>query len=72
MSQVCYCPLGCIYLISWPILHAGDRPSARTGEGKVGINTRVLVIILAALAVRDVFNGIPGYYDSLVNLRVEP
>lgn len=59
--------LGCIYLISWPILHASDRLITRMGEGKVGIITRVLGIILAALAVQYVFNGITGYYDSLVN-----
>ncbi|HZG53802.1 MAG TPA: MarC family protein [Pyrinomonadaceae bacterium] len=55
-----------IYLISWPILHASDRLIARMGEGKVGIITRVLGIILAALAVQYVFNGITGYYHSLV------
>lgn len=59
--------LCCIYLISWPILHAGDRLITRMGEGKVGIITRVLGIILAALAVQYVFNGITGYYDSLAN-----
>lgn len=59
--------LACIYLISWPILRASDRLIARMGEGKVGIITRVLGIILAALAVQYVFNGITGYRDSLVN-----
>jgi len=59
--------LGCIYLISWPVLHASDRLIARMGESKVGIITRVLGIILAALAVQYVFNGITGYYDSLVS-----
>jgi multiple antibiotic resistance protein len=61
--------LGSIYLISWPILHASDRLIARMGEGKVGIITRVLGIILAALAVQYVFNGITGYYHSLVSSR---
>jgi multiple antibiotic resistance protein len=59
--------LGCIYLISWPILHTSERLIAHMGESKVGIITRVLGIILAALAVQYVFNGITGYYDSLVN-----
>lgn len=59
--------LGCIYLISWPILHASDRLITRMGEGKVGIITRVLGIILAALAVQYILNGITGYYDSLVS-----
>jgi multiple antibiotic resistance protein len=59
--------LACIYVISWPILYASDRIIARMGESKVGIITRVLGIILAALAVQYVFNGITGYYDSLTN-----
>jgi len=59
--------LGCIYPISWPILLTVERLIARTGEGKVGIITRVLGIILSALAVRYVFNGVTGYYDSLLN-----
>ena len=59
--------LACIYVISWPILHASDRVITRLGPGKVGIITRVLGIILAALAVQYVFNGITGYYDWLVS-----
>ena len=59
--------LGCIYLISWPILHTSERLIVCMGESKVGIITRVLGIIPAALAVQYVFNGITGYYDSLVN-----
>jgi multiple antibiotic resistance protein len=57
--------LASIYVISWPILHASDRVITRIGEGKVAIITRVLGIILAALAVQYVFNGITGYYDWL-------
>lgn len=58
--------LACIYLISWPILHGSDRLIARLGEGKVSIITRVLGIILAALAVQYILNGLRGYYESLV------
>lgn len=59
--------LACIYLISWPILHTSDRLIAHIGEGRMNIITRVLGIILAALAVQYVFNGFTGYYESLVN-----
>lgn len=59
--------LGCIYLLSWPVLHASDRLIARMGEGRVSIITRVLGIILAALAVQYVLNGITGYHDWLIN-----
>lgn len=55
-----------IYVISWPILHASDRVITRIGEGMTGIITRVLGLILAALAVQYVFNGITGYYDWVV------
>lgn len=59
--------LAFIYLISWPILDTSERLISRVGESKVSIITRVLGIILAALAVQYVFNGITGYYDSLMN-----
>jgi multiple antibiotic resistance protein len=59
-----------VYLISWCVLYAGDRIMARFGEGKVRILTRVLGIVLAALAVQYVLNGLTGYYDSLVNRSV--
>jgi multiple antibiotic resistance protein len=59
--------LAAIYLISWPILYASDRMIARVGEAKVGILTRVLGIILAALAVQYVFNGITGYHEWLTS-----
>ena len=38
---------------------------AKIGEGKVHIATRVLGIVLAALAVQYVLNGIADYYDTL-------
>ncbi|MGH7927884.1 MAG: MarC family protein [Candidatus Binatia bacterium] len=55
-----------VYLISWFVLYAGERIIMRLGEGKVRIMTRVLGIILAALAVQFVLNGIGGFYDSLI------
>jgi multiple antibiotic resistance protein len=59
--------VGVVYLIAWWVLCAGERLMARLGEGKVRIITRVLGLVLAALAVQYVLNGIAGYYDSLVN-----
>src|SRR5713226_8380653 len=55
-----------VYLIAWCVLYAGERIMARLGEGKVRIITRVLGIVLAALAVQYVLNGLTGYYDSLI------
>lgn len=54
-----------VYVIAWCILYAGERIIANLGEGKVRIITRVLGIVLAALAVQYVLNGLTGYYASL-------
>jgi multiple antibiotic resistance protein len=56
-----------VYLIAWWILYAGERVMARLGAGKVHIITRVLGIVLAALAVQYILNGVAGYYALLVN-----
>jgi multiple antibiotic resistance protein len=56
-----------VFLISWCVLYAGERIMARFGEGKVRIVTRVLGIVLAALAVQYVLNGLTGYYGSLIH-----
>ena len=55
-----------VYLIAWLLLYAAERIMTRLGEGKVRIITRVLGIVLAALAVQFVLNGIDGFYDSLL------
>jgi multiple antibiotic resistance protein len=49
------------------VLYAGERIMTRLGEGKVRIMTRVLGIILAALAVQYVLNGVDGFYESLLS-----
>jgi MarC family membrane protein len=56
-----------VYVIAWCILYAGERIIKSVGEGKVRIITRVLGIVLAALAVQYVLNGLTGYYDSLIS-----
>jgi multiple antibiotic resistance protein len=58
--------IAAVFLISWCVLYAGERIMMRFGEGKVRILTRVLGIVLAALAVQYVLNGLTGYYDSLI------
>ncbi len=55
-----------VYLIALVVMAVGDRLLIRLGEGKVHIISRVLGILLAALAVQFVLNGITGYYRSLV------
>lgn len=57
--------LAVIFFVSGCVLYAAERIVARLGEGKVRIMTRVLGIILAALAVQFVLNGIAGFYASV-------
>lgn len=54
-----------VYLIAWLILRTADQLMARLGEGKIHILTRVLGIVLAALAVQYVLDGAAGYYRAL-------
>jgi len=55
-----------VYGMAWLILHTGERVMMRLGQGKVHIITRVLGIVLAALAVQYVLNGFAQYYQLLV------
>ena len=57
-----------VFLVSFISLYLGARLIALVGEGGVHIATRVMGIILAALAVQYVLNGISGYY-TLLNAR---
>lgn len=59
--------IAAVYLIAWLVLNTGERLMTHLGVGKVHTITRVLGIVLAALAVQYVLNGITGYYDSLTN-----
>ena len=56
-----------VFLLSFLFLYFGSRLMSRLGEGGVHIATRVMGIVLAALAVQYVLNGIAGYYTLLVN-----
>jgi multiple antibiotic resistance protein len=55
-----------VFLVSFVALYLGSRLIALVGEGGVHIATRVMGIILAALAVQYVLNGISGYYHLLL------
>lgn len=59
--------IAAVYLVTLFVLRIGGQLMARIGEGKVHIVTRVMGIVLAALAVQFVLNGITGYYDSLIS-----
>ena len=54
-----------VYGVTLITLRLGGRLMARIGEGKVHIVTRVMGIILAALAVQFILNGITAYYELL-------
>jgi multiple antibiotic resistance protein len=57
--------IGVVYLIAWVILRTADRLMARLGESGIHILTRVLGIVLAALAVQYVLDGAAGYFRAL-------
>ena len=56
-----------VYGVALVTLQLGGSVMARIGEGKLHIVTRVMGIILAALAVQFILNGITGYYDALTS-----
>jgi multiple antibiotic resistance protein len=58
--------LALVFLVAFVSLYLGARLIARLGEGGVHIATRVMGIVLAALAVQYVLNGITGYYSTLL------
>ncbi len=54
-----------VFFVSLVVLHLGARLIGFVGEGGVHIATRVMGIVLAALAVQYVLNGVTGYYQLL-------
>jgi multiple antibiotic resistance protein len=56
-----------VFVITWIVLYAGERIMVRLGEAKVRVMTRVLGIVLAALAVQFVLDGIRGFFELLAN-----
>jgi len=57
--------IGIVFLVSFVVLYLGARIIGLVGEGGVHIATRVMGIVLAALAVQYVLNGVTGYYHLL-------
>jgi multiple antibiotic resistance protein len=55
-----------VFLVSFISLTLGARLIRLVGEGGVHIATRVMGIVLAALAVQYVLNGLSGFYYLLV------
>lgn len=55
-----------IFAITLIVLRLGERFLHRMGTGKVHMVTRVMGIVLAALAVQYVLDGVAGYYRSLL------
>lgn len=57
--------IAAVFLVAFITLYLGARLIRLVGEGGVDIATRVMGIVLAALAVQYVLNGIRGYYELL-------
>ncbi len=58
--------IAAVFLVAFITLYLGGRLIRLVGEGGVDIATRVMGIVLAALAVQYVLNGITGYYHLLL------
>lgn len=58
-----------VYLVSWATLSMSERIIIKLGDNKMNIITRILGLILAALAVQYVLNGFTGYYNFIINQK---
>lgn len=58
--------MAAVFAIAWLVLALGERVMTRIGEGGVHIVTRVMGIVLAALAVQFVLNGLATYYHAMI------
>jgi multiple antibiotic resistance protein len=58
--------IAAVFLVTFVTLYLGARLIGLVGEGGVDIATRVMGIVLAALAVQYVLNGVTGYYHLLL------
>lgn len=54
-----------VFVLSWLVLSYGERLISRLGEAKIHIITRVLGIVLAALAVQYVLDGVGEFIGTL-------
>jgi multiple antibiotic resistance protein len=52
--------------MAWPTLLMAERVVQRLGKEVVHIVTRVPGLVLAALAVQYILNGLTGFYQTLV------
>lgn len=57
--------IGAVYVLAYAVLVSGERLMTTLGEGKVHMITRVMGIVLAAVAVQYVLDGVAGYWASL-------
>lgn len=53
-----------VFVVSWLVLKAGSALMARVGESGAHVATRILGVVLAALAVQFVLNGVTGYLHN--------
>lgn len=58
--------LAFVFLVAFVSLYLSGRIISRLGQGGINIATRVMGIVLAALAVQYVLNGITGYYSAVL------
>jgi multiple antibiotic resistance protein len=59
------CAVGAVFVVTWVVLREGSRLLRVIGDLGVHVATRVLGILLAALAVQYVLNGLTHYLAGL-------
>ncbi len=55
-----------VYLVSWLTLSMSDLIIVKLGDNIMNVITRILGLVLAAMAVQYVLNGFKGYYKFLI------
>ncbi len=53
-------------VVSWIVLRAGERLAARMGQTGIRVMTRIMGLLLAAIAVQFVITGVRGALSGLV------
>lgn len=54
-----------VFATAWLVLKLGRALAGQIGEGGLHVITRVMGIVLAALAVQYILDGVTGYYQSV-------